>query len=198
MRSFAAHSSAMRLLTLSVLVFVALFVRSCGRRPAAERNQALKQETAEASERGSDADEERERREGEEAENAPESSDIGEDCVAFLRSTKIAPPKANDGTCPQCPAADSASQVLRFENVTIDRVRPSGENAEVDVHIFATFMPSRAGTIRGGLTGWIPAEQRAAYERGDTPQGQQTYAVRITYRRDANGWEPIEFSPISP
>ncbi|MFL6531398.1 MAG: hypothetical protein ACJ8HQ_05790 [Chthoniobacterales bacterium] len=188
----------MRLLTLGILILVGLGIRSCGRKPTTESERARSQHLAEASASPADADADEEREE--EAEKAPDSGDIGEDCIAFLRATKIAPPPpANNGNCPQCPETSAAEEVFQFNDMKIDRIAPSAaDNAEVDVRIFATFRPGHGGVIGGGLTGWIPPEQRSQYEHGDIPAGQQVYRVRITYRRNAAGWQPLEFSPIAP
>lgn len=187
----------MRLLTLSILIVVGLAVRSCGRKPAPESERAADHQSASTGE--SDPNVEHESAGGEEAEEAPDSGDIGEDCIAFLRATKVAAPQAeNKGNCPQCPDANAADDVFKFNDLKIDRVAPSAGGAEVDVRIIVTFNPGAGGSITGGLTAWIPPEQRAQYERGEIPEGQQVYRVRITYKRNANGWQPIEFAPIAP
>lgn len=196
MRSFAVNSPAMRFLALCALVVIGLSIRSCGRKPATESDRTA-QHSAEKPAREAESGADRESAEEEEAEKAPDSGDIGEDCIAFLRATKIAPPHAETSNCPLCPETKSAEEVFQFNDVKIDRVVP-GETAEVDVRIFATFKPSHGGVIGGGLTAWIPSEERTRYEHGELPTGQQVYRVRITYRRNQAGWQPIEFSPIAP
>ncbi len=132
--------------------------------------------------------------EADEDEERPEEQDIGEDCVAFMRSTIVGPVKGEPGACPTCPSTDSAPEVLKFTDVKINRVTPGGASCQVAATIYATFNPSHGGVITGGLTGWISPEQRARYARGETPPGEQTYNINITYRRTATGWRPVEFN----
>jgi hypothetical protein len=55
------------------------------------------------------------------------------------------------------------------------------------------FNSGPAGTITGGLTAWIPQEQRLQYSNGHAPEGEQVYRVKITYKRTEDTWRAIEF-----
>jgi hypothetical protein len=129
-----------------------------------------------------------------ETEEEPEAEDIGMDSVAFLRATTVAPVDRARGDCPTCPPSSEAAEVLRFRDIKIDQVSPSGDTCEASVRILATFNPSHGGTIIGGLTKWISPEQKAQYAKGETPSGQQVYPVKVTYRRTATGWRAVEFN----
>ena len=59
--------------------------------------------------------------------------------------------------------------------------------------IRAVFNPGAGETIAGGLTAWIPPEQRSAYLSGHTPSGEQAYHVQITYKRRGKAWRAVEF-----
>jgi hypothetical protein len=131
--------------------------------------------------------------EAEKHEARPDEQEIGEDCVAFVRSTTIAPTTAGGGPCPTCPKGGPPTEVLRFNGIHIERISSAGATCVVDATLRATFNPSAGGTIAGGLAAWISPEQRAQYARGETPPGEQAYRVKITYRRGAKGWRPVEF-----
>ncbi len=128
-----------------------------------------------------------------ETDAEPDASQIGEDCVAFLRSTNTVAPNRGNTDCPECPVSEATHEVLKFDHMQIDRVSFSGSTCDVTVRILATFNPSRGEAIVGGLTGWISPEQRLAYSRGETPSGQQVYTVKVTYRRTGKGWRALEF-----
>jgi hypothetical protein len=189
----------MKLLALTVIFVAGLLVTSCSKNPAADNDRKL-DGTAEKSdrrlaERGSSSEEDSmEAPEDADKDEKPDSGDIGEDCVAFLSATKTVAAGQTNGLCPTCPANKESTDVLKFNNIKIDRVTLIGASCQVVVRIFATFNPSRGGAITGGLVGWIAPEQRAEYARGKTPPGQQVYEVNITYRRNQNGWQPIDFS----
>ena len=121
----------------------------------------------------------------------PGEDKIGEDCAAFVRSTKVVPARAASPDCPGCPAAGTA--VLAFRGMKTDAVACSGDTCTVVVTIRAAFNPGSGETIAGGLTAWIPPEQRSAYLSGHTPSGEQAYRVRITYKRRGAGWRVVEF-----
>ncbi|HEY0369051.1 MAG TPA: hypothetical protein VGC85_05605 [Chthoniobacterales bacterium] len=188
----------MRPFIFGILLFAALLIRSCGQRPASHAEQKKEQDSTAVAREEVASDQEAESGDVAEAENAPDSGDIGEDMIALLRATKVAGSPTNTENCDQCAATADSVQVFRFNDVKVDRVSPAGETCEVDAHLFATYNPSHGGVITGGLTAWIPAAERSAYERGETPPGQQVYAVHIIYRRNLNGWQPIEFTPVSP
>ncbi len=126
-----------------------------------------------------------------EEERQPGEDQIGEDCVAFVRSTRVVPVQAASSECPACPVG--GSEALSFRTIRIDSVACSGDTCNVVVTIRAAFNPASGQTIAGGLTGWIPAEQRMAYLSGQTPSGEQTYRLQITFKRSAEGWRAIEF-----
>jgi len=121
----------------------------------------------------------------------PDKDKIGEDCVAFVRSTKVVPARAASTDCPGCPAV--GTELLAFRNMKTDAVSCSGETCTVVVTIRAVFNPGAGETIAGGLAAWIPPEQRSAYLSGHTPSGEQAYRVQITYKRRAEGWRAVEF-----
>jgi len=133
-------------------------------------------------------------REEEGSEAQPSTDDIIQDCHGFVWLTKVASGDANNANCPQCPSSKEAAQALAFRGAEVKRVSCTGERCEVAVVIHASFNPSKGGTISGGLTGWIPLQQREQYSRGETPAGEQVYQVAITYAREANGWRAIEFA----
>jgi hypothetical protein len=121
----------------------------------------------------------------------PGEDKIGEDCVAFVRSTKVVPASAASTDCPGCPAGGTA--VLSFRNMKTDSFSCSGDTCTVVVTIFSVFNPGSGETLAGGLTAWIPPEQRSAYLSGHTPSGEQAYRVRITYQRRGAAWRAVEF-----
>ena len=121
----------------------------------------------------------------------PGEDEIGEDCAAFVRSTKVAPARAAATDCPGCPAG--GTDVLSFRHMKTDAVSCSGDTCTVVVTIRAVFNPGSGETVIGGLTAWIPPEQRNAYLSGQTPAGEQAYRVQITYKRRAQGWQAVEF-----
>ncbi len=128
-----------------------------------------------------------------ETELQPPEEEIGEDCVAFLRSTKTVPGNGEKKAgCPECPV-NEAKEVLKFDHVRVDRVVRSESTCEVNVTIYATFNPSTREDIAGGLTAWISPEQKARYLQGETPSEQQIYHVKVLYRRHQAGWRPVEF-----
>lgn len=132
-------------------------------------------------------------KESKESELTPESEEIGEDCVGFLRATKVAPPNGESKVCPDCPGGIAAFEVLKFNGFKIEKISPSEAGCEVTVEIRAEFNPSPGGNIVGGLTGWISPEKREQYARGQTPAGMQFYKVKVIYRRPDGFWRAVEF-----
>lgn len=126
-------------------------------------------------------------------ERQPDEDQIAEDCVAFVRSTRVVPAGAASGTadCPACPAA--GTPLLSFRQMTTDAVNCSGDTCNVVVTIRAVFNPGSGDTIAGGLTAWIPPEQRSAYLSGHVPSGEQAFRVQITYKRRGVSWRAVEF-----
>ncbi len=121
----------------------------------------------------------------------PDQRNIGQDCVALVRSTKAVPARTRSADCPECPAA--GTDVLTFRHATTDSVTCSGDACTVVVTIHADFNPGSGETMAGGLTAWIPVEQRTAYLSGQTPSGEQSYRVQITYHRRDGLWQAVEF-----
>ena len=121
----------------------------------------------------------------------PDEDKIGEDCVAFVRSTKVVLARAASTDCPGCPA--EGTDLLSFRHMKMDAVSCSGDTCTAVVTIRAVFNPGSGETIAGGLTAWIPPEQRSAYLSGQTPSGEQAYRIQITYKRRAEGWRAVEF-----
>jgi hypothetical protein len=126
-----------------------------------------------------------------EGELQPDEDQIAEDCVAFVRSTKVVPARAPSTDCPGCPAR--GTDVLSFRHMKTDAVSCSGDTCTVVVTIRAVFNPGSGATMTGGLTGWIPPEQRSAYVSGQTPSGEQAYRVQIAYKRRGAAWRAVEF-----
>jgi hypothetical protein len=131
--------------------------------------------------------------EAEESKSQPSADDFVEDCYAFVWLTKATLTRKMSAECPQCPSTEEAIHVLKFEGAKVERVSCTEETCAVAVSIRASFNPSKGGTISGGLTGWIPPEQREQYSRGQTPPGEKAYHVKIIYRRKQGKWRPVEF-----
>ncbi len=155
-----------------------------------------KEKDAGRAEQHTTADQPRETEVAGESEAAPEPSEIGEDCVAFLRSTRAVPTKPSGGECVGCSTTTDAPEVLKFGDFKIENVTTTENGCTVDVVLHAQFNRSAGGTIVGGLVGWIPPEQRTAYAAGKTPEGTQSYHVRVTYNRSEGFWKPVDFDRI--
>lgn len=191
------------------LIFLAgIITASCSEKSGAGRNQNSQTKEAQAGQEVTPVNEERanasevKRSSTSEAESAegkgedelqPPEDEIAEDCVAFLRSTKTVPAHGANGDCPQCPVSTEAKEVLKFDDIRVDRVARSKSTCEVHVTIHATFNPSTRESIAGGLTAWISLEQRAKYLQGEIPSGQQVYKVKIIYKRSGKRWRAVEF-----
>jgi hypothetical protein len=172
----------------AALIFVAgIITASCSEKSAPDREKDAN--TSEAP--GEPARELVRESEVETDELQPGEDKIGEDCVAFVRSTKVVPARAASTDCPGCPAG--GTDVLSFRHMKTDAVSCSGDTCTVVVTIRAVFNPGAGETIAGGLTAWIPPEQRSAYLSGHTPSGEQVYRVQITYKRRAEEWRAVEF-----
>jgi len=192
----------------TLIIVAGVMTASCSEKPGVDRNQNAKAEEAKPSQDFAAGNENRTKKseversstsetdsvEAErENERQPPADEIGEDCVAFLRSTKTGSGNGANADCPQCPVDTEAKEVLKFDKIRVDRVVCSGSSCEVNVTIHATFNPSTRESIVGGLTAWISPEQKAKYSRGETPSGEQTYKVKVTYRLDRKGWRAVEF-----
>ena len=170
----------------AALIFVAgIITASCSEKSAQDREKNADEVTREPARQS-----EVERAEGKEELQPPEDK-IGEDCLAFVRSTKVVPARAASTDCPGCPVR--GTDALSFRHVKTDSVSCSGDTCTVLVTIFSVFNPGSGQTIAGGLTAWIPQEQRTAYLNGQTPSGEQAYRVKITYKRRGPGWRAVEF-----
>ena len=172
----------------AALIFVAgIITASCSEKSALDREKDV---NASEAPREMVRESEVETTEGGD-EPQPGKDEIEEDCAAFVRSTKVVPARAAATDCPGCPAGGTA--VLAFRSMKTDVVSCSGDTCTVVVTIRAVFNSGSGETVTGGLTAWIPAEQRNAYLSGHTPSGEQTYRVQITYKRRAEGWRAVEF-----
>jgi hypothetical protein len=121
----------------------------------------------------------------------PDEDQIAEDSVAFVGSTKVVPSRAASTDCPGCPAG--GTDVFSFRHMKTDAVSCSGDTCTVLVTMRAVFNPGSGETMTGGLTGWVPPEQRNAYLSGHVPSGEQAYRVQITYKRRGAAWRAVEF-----
>ena len=162
----------------AVLIFVAgIIIASCSEKSEPDRERDTNASEVEKAER--------------EGELQPDEDQIAEDCAAFVRSTKVGPARAASTDCPGCPAGGTA--VLAFRGMKTDAVSCFGDTCTVVVTIRAVFNPGSGETVTGGLTAWIPPEQRSAYLIGHTPSDEQAYRVRITYNRSGAEWRAVEF-----
>ena len=125
------------------------------------------------------------------SESQPREDEIAEDCLAFVRATKVVPAQTSGADCPGC--SNEGAEVFTFQQMHTDRISCSAAACEVTVTLRASFNPGTGGRINGGLTAWIPPEQRQQYLNGAAPGGEQVYRVKIIYRRAGESWRAIEF-----
>jgi len=125
----------------------------------------------------------------------PREGKIGQDVVAFVRSTKIVPAAGANADCPGCPVG--GTEVLTHRDMRTDKVSCSADTCTVMVTTRAVFNPGSGEGMAGGLTAWIPPEQRSAYLSGQTPEGEQTFRLRITYKRSGEAWRAVDFEPAA-
>jgi hypothetical protein len=183
---------------------VSLIAASCSKKPGDDQKEKSRTDLSPAETNGRAAEPERPNVNGHpreadadssdaegETELQPEEDKVAEDCVAFLRATEVVPAQTASSDCPTCPAP--GTEVLRFQSMKTDGVFCSAISCEVVVTIRAFFNPGAGESLGGGLTAWIPPEQRAEYLRGNTPPGEQVYRVKITYRRAGEAWRAVEF-----
>jgi hypothetical protein len=176
-------SSCMKIRRAALIVAAGIITASCSEKSAPDREK--QSNTPEATRKpGSKI------AEGEH-ENRPREDKIAKDCVAFVRSTKVVPAPASTADCPGCPVG--GTEVLAFRHIKTEGVSCSGDACNVVVTIRAVFNPGSGETLTGGLTAWIPPEQRSAYLSGQTPSGEQVYRVQITYKRRGEAWRAVEF-----
>ena len=172
----------------AALIFVAgIITASCSEKSAPDREKDV---NASEAPREIVRESEVETAEGGE-ELKPDEDQIAGDCVAFVRSTKVVPARAANTDCPGCPVG--GTEALSFHQMKTDAVSCSGDTCTVLVTIRAVFNPGSGESVTGGLTAWIPPEQRNAYLSGDTPSGEQVYRVRITYKLRGAAWRAVEF-----
>jgi hypothetical protein len=171
----------MKIRLAALIVVAGIITASCSEKSAPDREKHSS--TSEATP-GSEV------AEGED-ELRPRKEEIEENCLAFVRSTKVVPAQAPTADCPGCPAA--GAEVLTFRQMQTDRISCSGDTCTVLVTIRASFNPGAGERIAGGLTAWISPEHRSAYLSGRTPSGEQVYRVQITYQRRGGAWRAVEF-----
>lgn len=173
----------MKIRRVAAIVAAGIITASCSDRstPARDKDANAPESTREADSETAERDEELQ----------PREDEIAEDCVAFLRATKVNPAQTPSTDCPGCPAG--GAEVLTFREMKTDRISCSGDTCEVAVTIRAFFNPGSGETLAGGLTAWIPPEQRNEYLSGSTPSGEQQYRVKITYKRRGQAWRAAEF-----
>ena len=161
----------------AALIFVAgIITASCSEKSAPKQEKDANASEVETAEGG---------------DEQPDEDQIAEDCAAFVRSTKVVPARAANADCPGCPAG--GTPILAFRGMKTDAVSCSGDTCTVVVTIHAVYNPGSGETVTGGLTAWIPPEQRSAYLSGHTPSDEQAYRVRITYKRRGAAWQAVEF-----
>jgi hypothetical protein len=191
----------MHIFRLSLIFLAVLMIVACSRKPTASEDSKLEEVTGREApaERAGESDSIRgsTERAQDEKKSQPEEQDIGEDSVAFLRSTVAKRADSTPGDCPGCPSSAGQIEVLRFLSAKVERIVAGASSCEVTVRIRAMFNPSHGGIITGGLVGWIPAEQKDSYSRGESPAGEQAYEVKVIYHKTEKGWERIEFDRSS-
>ncbi len=128
-----------------------------------------------------------------ESDRQPHEDEIAEDCVVFVRATKVVPAQSPKADCVNCAAVAEAIEVLAFQEFHADKVSCSGDTCEVTVTLRAIFHPAPAGAIGGGLTAWLSPEQRTGYLQGNPPTGPQTFSVKVIYKQSGNKWRAVEF-----
>jgi hypothetical protein len=166
-----------------VLILVAgIITASCSEKSASEKRSEVKRESDSVVAKEDD-------------ESQPHQEEIEEQCVDFVRSTKVVSAQTPTADCPGCPPA--GAEVLAFRQMKTDRISCSGDTCSVLVTIRVSFNPGAGERMAGGLTAWISPEQRNAYLSGETPSGEQAYRVQITYKRRGEGWRAIEFERAS-
>jgi hypothetical protein len=176
-------SSCMKIRRAAFIVVAGIITASCSEKSAPDRENHSNSSEA-TREHGSEV------AKGED-ENRPHEDEIAEECVAFVRSTKVVPARAPTADCPGCLV--QGAEVLAFRQVQTNRISCSGDTCTVLVTIRVSFNPGAGERIAGGLTAWISPEQRSEYLSGRTPTGEQVYRVQITYKRRGEGWRAVEF-----
>jgi hypothetical protein len=75
----------------------------------------------------------------------------------------------------------------------MDGISCSGDTCTVLLTVAVLFNPGAGERIAGGLTAWISPEQRSEYLSGRPPSGEQTYRVKVIYKRRGEFWRAVEF-----
>src|ERR671919_2494311 len=120
----------------AALIFIAgIITASCSEKPAPDREKDASEASHELV-RESEVETE---------ELQPGEDKIGEDCVAFVRSTKVVPARAASTDCPGCPAR--GTDALAFRHMKTDTVSCSGDTCNVVVTIRAVFNPGSGETV---------------------------------------------------
>jgi hypothetical protein len=163
----------------AVLILVAgIVTTSCSDKSASEKHSEVKREADSVVAK-------------DEEESQPGEEEIAEQCVDFVRLTKVVSAQTPTAACPGCPPA--GAEALAFRQMKTDRISCSGDTCTVLVTIRVSFKPGAGERMAGGLTAWISPEQRNAYLSGQTPSGEQAYRVQITYKRRGEAWRAVEF-----
>lgn len=183
-----SNESVVRIFPAAFCVLLSLLISACS--DHSESKNDGKSTPPSLSEKKPDAGVEKE---SAESGATPDQDQVGEDCVAFLRATRVVKPKGENKECPECPGGTSDFEVLQFNGFKIEKISPSEAGCEVTVEIRAEFNPGPGGHIVGGLIAWIPPAQREQYAQGKTPAGTQLYQVKVIYRRTDGFWRAIEF-----
>jgi hypothetical protein len=173
----------MKIRCLALIVVAGIIAASCSEKsaPDQDKHPSTPQATREPGPQVADGED----------EPRPREDEIGEDCVAFVRSTRIVPARTPTANCPECPA--EGAELLAFRQMQTDRISCSGDTCTVFVTVRVSFSPGAGETIAGGLTAWISPEQRSEYLSGRPPSGEQSYRVKIIYKRRGEGWRAAEF-----
>jgi hypothetical protein len=171
-----------------LIVVAALMAASCSEKPAPgrEKDSNTAETTRAPASEVAKTDEELE----------PREDEIGEDCAAFVRATRIVPAQTPTADCPGCSV--EGAEALSFREMKTDRISCSGDTCIVFVTVTVSFNPGTGERIAGGLTAWISPEQRTEYLSGRTPSGEQGYRVKITYKRRGQAWRAAEFDRADP
>jgi DNA-directed RNA polymerase subunit M/transcription elongation factor TFIIS len=180
---FEQASGWMKISRAALVVAAALIAASCSEKKAPEREKYSNTPEATRAPKPQGAKDE--------DESEPREDEIGEDCVTFVRSTRIVPAQTSPADCPTCPA--EGAEALSFRQMKTDRISCAGDTCTVLVTIRVAFKPGVGERIAGGLTAWISPEQRSEYLSGHPPSGEQAYRVQITYKRRGEAWRAVDF-----
>jgi hypothetical protein len=186
MHAMKTNQPAMKIRRATLIFLAGIMIASCSEKSTPDRDADANRSAApEEVARESEGEAERE------GEQQPPEDKIGEDCLAFVRSTKVVPAPAASTDCPGCPPG--GTEALAFRQMKTDSVSCSGDTCNIIVTIRAVFNRASGETLAGGLTAWIPPEQRSAYLSGQTPAGEQAYRIHVIYKRRGAAWRAVEF-----